>query len=227
MAINYKIVSLGGSLLVPPGGINIEWLRRFSANIKRQVSKGGRFIIVVGGGQTARQYIAAAQGISKIDPKTADWLGISATKLNAQLLIAVMDSIADLKLISDPLAKLKSNKPVLVAGGYRPGNSTDYVAVLLAKTYKIRQILNLTNVDYVYDRNPGEPGAQALKQASWKEFRQIIGNDWRPGMNAPFDPVASRLAESLELEVMIANGMDLPNLSRCLSGQKPKGTLIS
>ena len=61
---------------------------------------------------------------------------------------------------------------------------------------------------------------------SWKEFRKIVGSKWDPGMNTPFDPVASALAEKLKLRVVVMNGKNLPNLKNFLIGKQFKGTVI-
>jgi uridylate kinase len=45
-------------------------------------------------------------------------------------------------------------------------------------------------------------------------------------LNAPFDPVAAKLAKQLKLEVAILNGNNLSNLKDYFSGKKFKGTLI-
>ena len=88
-------------------------------------------------------------------------------------------------------------------------------------------MINLSNIDYVYDKNPKKfKGAKPLKNISWKDFRKIVGNKWDPGLNLPFDPVASKLAEKLKLKVVVMNGKPLSNLKNLLSGRSFKGTVI-
>ena len=41
--------------------------------------------------------------------------------------------------------KVKTNRPIIVAAGYKPGCSTDYDAVLLAKTYSAKELFNFSN----------------------------------------------------------------------------------
>ncbi|MDO8563820.1 MAG: UMP kinase, partial [Nanoarchaeota archaeon] len=62
---------------------------------------------------------------------------------------------------------------------------------------------------------------------NWKEFRKIVGDKWIPGMNTPFDPIASILAEQHNMTVIIADGKNLTNLENILSGRKYRGTTIS
>jgi uridylate kinase len=115
----------------------------------------------------------------------------------------------------------------LVAAGWRPGFSTDYDAVLLAKYFKIKKVINLSNIDFVYDKDPKKfPGAKKITGISWADFRKMVGNKWDPGMNVPFDPVASQTAQEIGLEVAIMNGRSLKNLENYIEGKKFKGTVI-
>ena len=91
----------------------------------------------------------------------------------------------------------------------------------------IKTIINLTNIDYVYDKNPLKyPSAKAFKEIDWKNFRKIVGNKWSPGLSMPFDPRASREAEVLQIKVIIMNGKRLDNLENFLQDKPFKGTAI-
>ena len=48
------VLSVGGSLVVPNGEIDVKFLRGLKKLIEAQVKKGWHFVIVVGGGGTAR-----------------------------------------------------------------------------------------------------------------------------------------------------------------------------
>jgi uridylate kinase len=54
----------------------------------------------------------------------------------------------------------------------------------------------------------------------------MIGDDWVPGKNVPFDPVASRHAEKIGLKVICAGGKNLENIKKILSGEDFTGTTI-
>jgi uridylate kinase len=82
-------------------------------------------------------------------------------------------------------------------------------------------------VDYVYTKNPKEfKDATPIRSMSWKYFCQLVGNTWRPGLNAPFDPIASKLAQKMGLKVIIANGQNMPNLAKIIEGKEFIGTVI-
>jgi len=221
------VFSVGGSLLVTADGIETQFLKAFRSFIIKQVKEGRRFYLVVGGGVTARTYIKAALAVAPISQADRDWVGISATRLNAQLLRTTFGKMANQEIITDPTLKVKTRKPLALAAGYKPGWSTDYVAVLLAKHNNIKTVINLSNIDYAYDKDPRRfQDAKKLEQISWPEFRQIVGNRWQPGLNTPFDPIASREAAKARMKVVIVNGRNLKNLEKVLSGDKFQGTEI-
>ncbi|MGB3850715.1 MAG: UMP kinase [Tunicatimonas sp.] len=221
------VLSLGGSIVVPDL-IDTQYLIHFKEFINRRIVQGDRFILTVGGGKTARNYQAAAEAVSGVDDEERDWLGIHATRLNAHLLRTIFKEQAHPLIAKDfdrPLPDF--SEPILVGAGWKPGWSTDYIAVLLAERYQAQRVLNLSNIDYVYAEDPREnPNAQRLERISWGDFRQIVGNKWTPGLSAPFDPIASQKAQELKLSVAILNGKNIENLEAYLAGQSFEGTVI-
>jgi uridylate kinase len=116
---------------------------------------------------------------------------------------------------------------VVIAAGWKPGWSTDYVAVILAHDYDVKTIIKMSNRDYVYDKDPGEcPDAKLYAHISWKDYRTLVGDEWAPGSNAPFDPIAAKLASELEIKVFFLNGLDLENVAKALDGEQFVGTII-
>ena len=224
------VLSLGGSLIVPNGGIDTEFLNDFYEFIKIQVSeKKRRFFITVGGGSITRHYQQAARAVRKheLSDTDADWLGVHATRLNAQLMRAIFQDLADPRVIKHYEIILKIQSPVAIAAGWKPGWSTDYCAVTLCQDYGLQQVVNMTNVDQVYTKDPNKfDDAKAITDIRWSDYRSMVGDIWKPGMNAPFDPIASRLAEDLNINVKILNGKNLKNLGLALDGLPFVGTTI-
>ncbi len=220
------IVSLGGSLIVPEE-IDISFLKSFRELILKHTKLGKKFILITGGGKTCRKYQKAASEIRQLDEEDLDWLGIHSTRLNAHLVRTIFRDIAHPVIVKDPTKKESFKESVLVAAGWKPGCSTDFDAVLLAKTYNAKKLVNLTNIEYVYDKDPKKfPDAKKIEKISWKDFRKIVGNEWDPGLNLPFDPVASKEAQKLGLEVAIMKGSDLENFEDYIEGKAFKGTII-
>ena len=228
---NTIIFSLGGSLIAGPNGINVLFLKRFNAFIRKHVARGARFFIVCGGGRTAREYAAAAKAVNgaRLTDEDLDWLGIHATRLNAHLIRTIFRDIAYPRLIKDyrTIPNGTARYSVVVGAGWKPGWSTDYDAVMLAKRFGVKTVINLTNTDLIYDKDPRNfKDAKPIPRLTWNEVLKIIGKKWKPGMNAPFDPVAAKLAKRLGLVVISCNGGDLKNLENVLRERKFVGTVI-
>lgn len=218
-------ISLGGSLIVP-SDIDVEFLKKFRKLILKFIKKK-KFIIICGGGKTCRKYQKAAAKITKLTDEDLDWLGIHATRLNAHLLRTIFRQYAFPRIIKNPNEKIKLNRQLLIAAGHEPGSSTDYDAVILARNFKVKTLINLTNTNYVYDKDPNKfKGAKIIKRITWKSYRKISGDKWDPGLNVPFDPVAAKEAEKIKLKVMIMNGRNIKNLENFLNGRNFKGTVI-
>jgi uridylate kinase len=223
---NFFIISLGGSLVVSDK-INIKFLKLFKNIINEKVKENKKFVIIVGGGKIARDYQNAAKALTKVSNEDLDWLGIYTTRINAYLLLTIFREDSYYRIIENPKEKVKFKEKILIAAGWKPGFSTDYDAVLLAKTYGSETIINLTNIDYVYDKDPNKfKDAKPFKEISWKDYLKLIDQKWTPGMSAPFDPIASKLAQKFKFKVIILNGRKLKNLENYLANKTFKGTII-
>jgi uridylate kinase len=222
------VISIGGSLVAPPSGIDVAFLKKFRTLIRKHVHAGRRFVIVVGGGAVTRMYQKAARAIVVLENEDVDWLGIHVTRLNGHLLRTLFRDIALHRVVKDPTRPLVWNKQILIAAGWKPGWSTDYVAVRLARKFKAKTVINLTNIDGVYDADPSiHKNAKRIPKIEWTAFRKIVGNTWSPGANAPFDPIASRLAAQSKMTVAVMKGQDLKSLDAAITGKAFKGTVIS
>jgi uridylate kinase len=222
------ILSVGGSIIIPSTGFNTKFLKKFRSLILQHVKKGTRFVLVIGGGKTAREYQEGGKGAQKLTSEELDWLGIYATELNARFVHMLFKGYVYKDIISDPRIEIKTNKPIIIASGWKPGFSTDFDAVLLAKNFGAKKVFNLSNIEYVYNCDPNKyKNAVKIKEISWTDFRRnIVGNVWKPGSNAPFDPIASKEAENLGLEVGIIKGTHLKEVHKALLNKKFKGTII-
>ena len=232
MAYKEKIVmSIGGSLIIPGGEIDTDFLINLNKFIRDQLAKNKnrQFFLVIGGGQIARQYRDAGEKVIKhsLTRDDLDWLGVHATRLNAQLLRTIFRDIAHPYLIKHYEIIRKVTEPVVVAAGWKPGWSTDFDAVLLCEDYHVNEVINLSNIKKVYDKDPKKyKSAKPIDEISWKDFRGLIGDKWIPGMHAPFDPVAAQKAENLGVKVVVLSGHDFKNLENYFKGKKFEGTVI-
>lgn len=223
MEIDTRVLSLGGSIIVP-GEIDMVFLKSFRDIILRLEQT--RFLIICGGGTISRKYQNVAREIAAVAKTDLDWIGIQATRLNAELTRSIFGTMAHEKVIHDPDEPIDTDKRIVIGAGFQPGSSTDLRAVQLAERFGAGQVINMSNIDYVYSDDPKKnPDAKRLREISWADFRKLVGDEWDPGLNMPFDPVASKAAEAAGLTVVII-GNDISNLERLLRGEPFRGTTI-
>ncbi|OGG19117.1 hypothetical protein A3D78_04550 [Candidatus Gottesmanbacteria bacterium RIFCSPHIGHO2_02_FULL_39_14] len=223
------VISLGGSLVVPNGGIDTAYISQLNNFIRKKIDEGWRFFVVVGGGATARHYIKAAKKITgEISDWDLDFLGIHATHLNAHFIRTIFKDIAHPRVILNYEKKIESLKePLVIAAGWKPGCSTDYDAMLLVRDYKASALINMSNIEWVYNKDPKKHNnAIFIKKINWQGYEKLIDKKWSPGVNVPFDPVATKMAKKLNCTVYII-GKNLENLNSLLEGRDFKGTVIS
>lgn len=221
------VMSLGGSLIAPDE-IDINFLKNFRRLILDYTHKGNKVILICGGGNTCRKYNKAARAVNpKVTDRDLDWIGIASTKLNAELVSAIFGNAAYESILVVPNKKVKTNKKITVGAGYKPGSSSDKDAVLAAKVFGAKTVINLSNIIYVYDKDPSKfKDAKPQKKMRWKDFLKLVGSKWVPGAHVPFDPIASRLAAKWGMELVVMKGSDLNNLKNFLAGKNFKGTVV-
>jgi uridylate kinase len=212
-------ISLGGSLLTKD--MNPENYRKY-ANVLRELKERGHQIIVVcGGGKPAREWIGLARKLGA-DARTQDRLGIHATHLNALLLIAALGPDAH-PHIHRRGSEIKRNlgDRILVGGGHLPGSSTDYRAVLFAEAAGADLVVNATDVDGVYDKDP-EKHADAVKleKTTYTRLEEIIIENTKqtPGEYALFDLKAVRRLKKTGIPLIIVDGTDPEEIKRAVEG---------
>ncbi len=232
------IIALGGSI-IHPKEIDIKFLKGFRQFILKYISRGKKFIIITGGGSTARSYQKGASAVTKLSNNDKDWLGIHATRLNAHLMRTIFFREADPVVIDERFKIKKLDKKITIASGWKPGWSTDYVGLQLAKDFNIKEIIiagNIANVypvrrrgrnshsasNEVYDLDINHP----FKKLNWKDYRKLVPSRWIPGSHAPVDPVGAKLAGKENLKAIIIKGTDLKNFDALLAEKNFEGTMI-
>ncbi len=220
------VISVGGSLIVPDQ-IDTDFLTNLKTLITKEVDAGRRFILIAGGGKICRRYQDAARAVTTLTDDDLDWLGIHATHLNGHLLRTIFRDIAYHIMIKNPdeVVDVPERYKVIIAGGYRPGASTDLRAIQIAERVGAKNVINLSNVDYVYTADPRkDETAQKIEDITWTDFRALIPAEWNPGLNSPFDPVAAKVAEEKGIEVAQINGQKLSYLEDYLADKPFVGT---
>jgi uridylate kinase len=212
-------ISLGGSLLtrepIP------ETFKKYADVLRRLKERGHTLIVVCGGGKPARDWIGLAKELGA-DAHLQDRLGVHATHLNALLLIAALGPDAH-PHVHRRGSEIKRNlgDRILVGGGHLPGSSTDYRAVLFAEAAGADLIVNATDVDGVYDKNPEKHSdAVKLERITFSLLERIILDNAKqtPGEYGLFDLKAVRRAKKLKIPVIFIDGTDSEEILRAVEG---------
>jgi uridylate kinase len=223
------VISLGGSIVVPDG-VDISFVNQFVGRMRDRLQNdtSWRLAIVIGGGATARVYQRAARSLNaECPPEVQDWVGIAATRVNAEVVRAAFGTLCTDSIVTDPTAPGPITGRVVIGGGWKPGFSTDNVSVRLAESLGATTVINLSNIKQIYTADPKkDSNAKPLTEIGWSEFIEIVGDEWIPGKNTPFDSIATRRAARLKMKVIAADGRDLDNLDAILDGRGFVGTTI-
>ncbi|MEF8886257.1 MAG: UMP kinase [Haloarculaceae archaeon] len=203
------VVSVGGSVLVPD--LDSSRVAGYAAAVERLLDAGHEVCVVVGGGETAREYIGAARELGANETEL-DHLGIAVTRLNARLLIAALDERA----VSAPATAHGEARTALrrgevpVMGGTAAGHTTDAVATALAEYVDADLLVYATSVPGVFDADPeADPEATKYGQIGVDDLVTLVAEmDIEAGSNAPVDLLATKLLQRAGLRAVVLDGSD-------------------
>ncbi len=220
------VVALGGSVIYPDE-IDTAFIKKFKSFVVPYLRRGVKFVLVIGGGKLSRRFQEAAARVTRVTDEDKDWIGIHATRLNAHLLRTIFRESAD-PVIVDAREKVKKLKyPITIASGWRPGWSTDYVAIRIAADLGVGEVVVAGKPAHVYDKDHAKyADAKPFHKLTWREYRRLIPRKWKPGLHAPVDPVGAALAAREGVKAIIADGRNLPNFRNLLNGKDFQGTII-
>ncbi len=214
------VISLGGSIIIPKE-LDVKFLKDFS-NLIKKLKKKHKFSIICGGGYTARLYTRKKKELG-LTTDQAHKLGIFATHLNSKLMAQILGG----KFSNQHPEKIGRMRGLLVSGGYKVGWTTDTDAALIAKTMKADVLINLTNVEGVYTKDPNKyKNAEFIKEMNWKNFEEMFGKKITgAGKHYVFDPVAGQICKKNKIKVVVMS-KDIKNLNNFINKRKFVGTVI-
>jgi len=224
------IIKLGGSVIQKDLSAINPQIFEFLNLVKQSEDK---VLITNGGGPFCRvlQNSLKDNGVSdaeslgimgyKVDNVFGEFL-----KLNLPNDMTYPEVITSKEILNDAKSR-KEDYKYFIGGAWETGHSSDYNAVSLALEFGSNQVLRITNVDYVYDKDPNKfPNAAKIERMDWEQYMYIIGNrDFVPGANYPFDPVASRIAMDTRVTVYLTS-LDKILERKTLSTDSLEGTVI-
>jgi uridylate kinase len=222
------VLSLGGSVLLT-GSDDLEFLRAL-ADVLRRVGRELPLVVTTGGGRTARTYIQLGRdlGLTEVE---LDEIGIEVTRLHARLLAARIGPPCPARppaTVADAVHELRHASPV-VLGGTEPGHTTDGVAALVAARVRAARLVNATDVDGIYERDPRKyPDARRIARLSWERFHAMVlaGTTTDAGQNFLFDRLGAATLSRAKVPLWVVNGRDLANLETALRGRSFRGSRV-
>jgi uridylate kinase len=218
------VIKIGGSLLFDEDEqFDIARYQGF-ANVIRQVKElGYSIVLVIGGGVLAKLLVNKGKSLGA-NRDALDQLGIAATWVCAQLMIAALQDVAFPTPImsEEQLASLQNDERLLILGGLRPGQSTNAVAAQVAELTNSKILLNVTDVDGVYDSDPKKSNqAKLLPEITVNQLRKIITPlENEPGTYPLFDQEALDIIQRAQIEVWFINGRIPENIVHALEKGK-------
>jgi uridylate kinase len=222
------VVSIGGSVLLTGKG-DTEYLAKL-ADLLRTVGAQRPLVVTTGGGRTARMYIEIGRALGLTEYEL-DEVGIELTRLHARLLAGKIGPPTPPDpptTVPEVVDELRHGSPI-VLGGTEPGHTTDGVAALVAVRVRAARVVNATDVEGVYDKDPRtNPGAQRIERLTWPEFRAMVqaGASGAAGQNFLFDRLGADALARARIPLLIVPGRDLANLENAILGRPCRGSRI-
>ena len=230
------VIKIGGSLLYTKDNkLNSKKITEFCSIITSS-NYYGKPVIVCGGGAIAREYIEVVRSF-KGNEALCDIFGIDLSRINAKLIVARFQDTAypQVPKSIEELSKaiLFENK-ITVMGGLQPGQSTTSVALEIAEFVRSDQLIILTDVDGIYDKDPKmHKDAKRFDRLNYSKLQEIIltnSNEKQAtaGEYRIFDTVSLQILKRSKIKVLIMSGENLNNFKNYWKGEKNLiGTIIS
>ncbi|MGC8606271.1 MAG: UMP kinase [Vulcanisaeta sp.] len=206
-----------------------DLLPKYVDLIRELWKNGYRMAIVTGGGSLARRYIELGRKMN-INESLLDMLGISASRLNAQLIAAALSDIAYLPIPTnlDEVFRAWSTGRLVITGGFQPGQSTATVALLISEFLGIKRLIDCANIDAVYTSDPRvDSNARKLDKVSISELMAMLRSRTVAGTYDLLDPWALSIAQRSGITIYVIGCGKLSSLRRLITEGTSDGTVIT
>lgn len=230
-----SVIKIGGSLLFTENEeLDIEKIQKFCRIIKK-MKYFGTHVIVCGGGRIAREYINAVRSFHG-NEALCDIFGIDISRINSKLLISSFQDFA-FPLVPRSLEELSKALlfgKIVVMGGLQPGQSTTSVALEVAEFINADELVILTDVEGIYDKDPKKfDDAKLLESLTYADLQEIIINSSGDKQAAAgeyriFDVVSLQILKRSKIKTKVMSGKDLKEFEKYWKGEEDIAcTLIS
>ncbi len=207
---------------------DVDAVSAYARMVRDLVADGRALGVVVGGGETARRYIAAARALGSSEADL-DRIGMAATRLNAMLMISALRGVAYPRVPEtlEETVVASERWPVVVLGGLQPGQSTTMVAALVAEATGTHLIINCANVDAVYTDDPRtNPNARPLDEVTLDELEALIRGKAHAGTYELADPWSIAVMRRSGISMYVVDWRDVGRVRGVVLGTERPGTRI-
>jgi len=229
------VIKLGGSLLFKNDKtIDSNKIAEFTSIFKEN-PYFETLIVVCGGGIMAREYINAVRAF-KGNETLCDIFGINISHINSKLLISSFQDLAypQVPKTIEELSTALLHKKIIIMGGLQPGQSTTSVALKVSEYINAEELVILTDVNGIYDKDPKKfKDAKLMDTLNYEELQNIIlqsssDKQAAAGEYRIFDAVSLQILKRSQIQVRVMSGRDLNEFKKIWNREKDvKCTLIS
>ncbi len=222
-----SVIKIGGSLLFTKDNeLDKEKIQKF-CQIFKNINLSGTHVIVCGGGRIARVYIDAVRSFHG-NEALCDTFGIDLSRINSKLLITSFQDFSYPlvpKSIEELSLALLFGK-IVVMGGLQPGQSTTSVALEVAEFIQADELVILTDVEGIYDKDPKKFGdAKLIKTLNYAGLQEIVlnssgDNQAAAGEYRIFDAVSLQILKRSKIKIRVMSGKDLKEFEKYWKGEE-------
>ncbi|MHA2181519.1 MAG: UMP kinase [Promethearchaeota archaeon] len=229
------VIKIGGSLLFTDNNkVDSEKIIEFCSILKNNKDSANS-VVVCGGGSIAREYIDAVRTF-KGSESLSDIFGIEVSRINSKLLITSLQDYAypQVPKSIEELSLALLFKKIIVMGGLQPGQSTTSVALEVAEFIGAEELVILTDVKGIYDKDPKKfSNAQLINHLTYEQLEKLILNlqddkQAAAGEYRIFDFVSLQILKRSNIRVIVTSGKDFSEFRKLWHREKEiSGTIIS
>ena len=215
------VIRIGGSVIASPP--NPVLIREYSEILTKLRSLGHQFILIVGGGSVARDFIRLAHEVG-LSEEEQDEIAISTSRIFAQIFAVKLEGL-DAKHIPTSLhetIRIFEEHGIAFMGGLKPGMTTDTVAAMAASRIQADLIVKATDQEGIYTKDPRKhPDATKIDELKFEDLSKMIDeNKHKVGIHQILDPEAVRILEKEKIETIVVNGFKPQNIVYAIEGKK-------
>ncbi len=211
------VLDIGGSLIASPKP-RYEYIKSL-AEVIAEIKKEHEVIVVVGGGEVAREYIEIAKKFGA-NTSFCDEIGIEVTRLNARLLISALGENC-IKRVFKTTDEIYFSDKVAVMGGTSPGHTTDAVAAEIAAKKRADLLIIVSDVDGIYDSDPKKnPNAKKFDKIDINELSRFVKKKHEAGLRGVLDYKAYDIISKNRIRTIFIGGKNVENIKKAVKGEK-------